>query len=373
MNKSSEENGTKGTGKITSMREVKLNEEEKKRLLIMGAGILLALALAIAIVEGLTQQSSVLLYPNHCGNSTSQQGIDTCLSSYANKTSNSTVCLYMQQGVQQSNCILGVAEATQNASVCGVLGQTSGYYPNCILTINKKLKSLALCGYLSIAYALPCMYNISLETNFSNPNACAAIPNKTYSSECASIYYYHDALGTRNQAYCGYLQNRVNATTIYYITYNASQNFTASSQNLFFAGTLNVTPQSYCYFKLALSEMNTSICNSISGPFSTECSYYVEESSAAQKKFNLNATNVTSACGAYSGYAWGLCDYDYLVKKALETKSAAPCALINASVEGDECILQLALNTSNFGYCSQISSNIIKSACRLIANSTKRS
>ncbi|MFI5412387.1 MAG: hypothetical protein ACHQX1_00665 [Candidatus Micrarchaeales archaeon] len=357
------------TVNITSMRDVKLSEEDKRKLFIMGTGILVALALSIVIFNSLFVHSSTAYYPGNCGNQTSYQQTTSCIDALANTTLNSTVCYYIQ-GEQQSNCIFNIAQKTQNVSICGQISPSDKYYSKCILDLNKKYQSTSLCEYLPRSTALPCIYNVSAHYNFSSASICSQLNNKSYSSECTYLYYYKNAISTQNKALCAYLPNKNNATDLYFINYNASRNSTFAIENYISLSYLNISVQNYCYYSLAVNENNAAICNSISGSFAAECSYYVQEINASKISFNLNTTNITASCGSYSGYTRNLCNYDYSVKQALANKNTTACSMINISSEKDECILQVAINTTKNSYCAQISNSTIKYVCGFATNST---
>lgn len=360
--------------KIPTMRDAKFSVEDKKKLLIVGGAIFFALAAAVLLYDSIFASSQLLYYPGNCGkNQSSYSGIYSCVSSFANKTQNSTVCLYLPSSIQPG-CFYRVALSSQNVSKCGYISSSNPYFSQCIINLNKKYNSMKLCGYLQQSLALQCIYNISAKFNFTGLTLCSQL-NGSYSSACSALYYYKNAQQSQNRLLCAYLQNKANATILSFINYNASevQNYTGSLESMFFYTELNLTPQSYCYYKLALEEDNTSLCNYIIGSFANDCPYDVEETSAASTHFNLNATNVTAACSQYNNYTKAYCYYKYSTYKALEIRNATPCFAINQSAAQGECILALAINTTNFTYCSQISNASIRGVCDLSSNATIKS
>ena len=361
------------TDQITSMRDVKFSREEKHKLMIMGVVILVVLAIAIYITTAFVSLSSNLAYlPNNCGNQSTQAGLNSCITNYANITTNATVCFYLQ-GSQRSSCVAGVAEKSQNVSMCGILGSSNQYYPQCILVLNTKLKSMTLCGYLPSEYALPCIYNISAAYNFSNQNLCASLSNRSYSNECIDLLYYRNAVGSHNLGYCSYLQNKQNATTLFFMNYNNSQNYVSAVTNSILFSTLNITPKGYCQLRLAVLEKNQSICSEVGGSFANECSSYVEAAVESSLYVDLNATNVTDACGAYSGSNASVCRFNYLLANAIAGNSIAPCHMLNGSSTQDLCVYQFAVSERNLSYCPSITNYTVQSLCSVVINGLKKS
>jgi hypothetical protein len=334
-------------------------------------------ALAIVIYNAIAPHNSITYdYPGGCGNSTiAPQGIDPCLTSLANRTQNVTDCLYIRDS-NEPKCVLNVAYKTQNVSYCGAIPSSSPYFSQCILTLNKKYNSIALCDYLSGTIALQCIYNISSQSNFANPNLCSQLANASYNSECNNLYYYKSALSTKNPSYCSNLQSVRNTTTLYFINSNSTQNAGFALQKLFLYSTVNITPQQECYYNLAVEANNQSLCSKVTGQYAGQCGYAVARFNETTVHVNYNATNLTDACGSYQpgGYSSNICTLEYLTRQALLKKNITFCQEINGSLYSDGCILELALNTSNRSYCAHINNSSIKNACKIaenVSNSTK--
>ncbi len=362
---------------ITSMRDVRLSEGEKRNLYIIGAVILIAFAVSIVIADSIIGQSSAIAYyPGGCGKQNSYSAIYSCVGNLANTTLNTSVCGYLPNA-EQSSCAYSIALKSQNASKCFTINPYDPYYTQCILSINQKLKNLGLCGYLQQQSALPCIYNISAGFNFSNPSLCSELSNVTYRSACTNLYYYKEALGTSDERLCAYVQDQVNYTTYQFLSYNASGQFNAnvsSTLNSYFAlSAYNLTPQNYCYYQLAIKENNATVCGSIGGALSAECGAFIAGLNASRITFDLNATNYTAACGAYVGYKANLCTSEYALSDALRTKTAAPCFLLNTTngtLNRDRCILSVAINASNATMCLQISNASLQGLCKYVQNAT---
>jgi hypothetical protein len=357
------------------LRDIKLSESDRKKLLGLAAGCLVVFALAIVVYNAIAPHTIIMYdYPGGCGNSTiAPEGVDPCLTALANRTQNVTYCLYIKDSAEPQ-CVLNVAFVTQNVSYCGAIASSSPYFSQCIMTLNQKYNSIALCNYLSASTALQCIYNISSQSNFTNPNLCSQLTNASYDSECNNLYYYKNALSTKNSLYCGKLQTTRNTTTLYFINSNSSQSQDFTIQRLLLFSTVNVTPQQECYYNLAVVSNNESMCNNIGGGVASQCSYAVAQYNASKVYVDYNATNVTSSCGSYiaGGYSSNVCILEYLTRQAITKDNITFCKDINSSSYSDSCILGLALNTSNISYCSQIINSTTRNECNFVENSTNK-
>jgi len=359
-----------------SLRDIKFTDEEKRKLFIMGGVILVIFALSILImgyIFGAGPPAATAYYPGNCGIYTTGQQIDNCLVSYANATSNTSVCSYIGDGTQ-GTCYFDLALKTQNANTCGLISEQSVLYTDCILRLNQKYESMGLCNNLSLLSAESCIYNVSLFTNFSSVNSCNQLSNLTYRAGCENLYYYNHAQSTKNPNMCNNLKTSINSTILYFISSNHT-NSTSNLLDVFYSSSLNMTPSQYCYYTVAVSSHNSSICADLSRPFSTGCGYAIMQYNESLIKPLLNATNVTAACDAYAGNSKSLstCRLKYLSYRAITSKSVAPCSILNTSTESDECIFDYSIGTANTSNCHLIVNSTLKSACNFIGNVTKNS
>ncbi len=354
---------------MQTLREIKLTQPDKQRLALLFCGVLVVFAFSIVIFDSLFHYGSSALayYPGNCGSYNTSQGLYTCLSTLANKTANVSVCLYMQ-GSQSLGCVSGVAERSNNPNICGYISKTGPYYVSCISAIENKTGNIALCGSLPQSSALSCIYSTVLALNFSSASTCELIGNTSYSIGCSALVNYRKALLSSNPDYCEMIQNTRNYSVLSFMDYNSSMSSASAADDYLYA--LNVTAQSYCYLGLAIQELNATICNRIQGSFSTTCGYYVEAANESTVKANLNATNSTTACVSYKGYDLELCNLEYQTGIAIERMNATPCYSLNSSVDRDLCVYHLAINTSDYGYCSDILNTTIRGVCTLSANYT---
>ncbi len=349
-----------------SLRDIKLSDEEKKKLAILGVGVLVIFALAIYIFNALFNPG--ISYPGNCGSQQSYYQVSNCITQLAASSGNVFVCSYLYGG-PQSYCVYAVAAKEQNATVCAYINKADPEYSSCVLSLNKKQNNIALCNALPAQYATQCIYNVSAHFNFST-QLCSGLSNGSYRSECLNLNYYRTALNTGAKLYCGYVQSGQSPSALALLNYNPStMNQTFLVENLFTLATYNITPQAYCYYRLAIKEDNSTICSSISGPVSTQCSDYVLSLDLSKVNPNFSASNMTAACSSYSGPEAAVCMYDYALKSAIKARSAAPCMqLFNYS--RDECTLYVALNTSNYTYCQNIANSSLQTFCLYVKNLT---
>src|SRR5690349_1431229 len=90
---------------LKRVRKLKLNEIEKKSLLILGASVLFVLALVslISINSGATPLQK-------CNGVILSQQKYQCLAILAENTQNATVCGYINSNTQRYSCIASIAE-----------------------------------------------------------------------------------------------------------------------------------------------------------------------------------------------------------------------------------------------------------------------
>ncbi|MCL5430036.1 MAG: hypothetical protein M1504_00995 [Candidatus Marsarchaeota archaeon] len=360
--------GNKSKGTQITMREaygsIVLNESQKRALLVFVVGIFVAFAIALSIYNYMFPYKPPD-YPGGCGNYTYE--LSSCLTKYAQESGNVSACGYLQ-GSYRDICIYSVAQSSNNASICTAMNKSSYLYPQCVLGLNVGGKNIQLCNTLTGKDELNCIYNYSVETNFSNPYSCSDINNNSYSNECKSIYYYHSALSARNASACSTLQALPNETSLYYLTKSTGYNSSMQIANLYYFATLNVSPQNYCYYTIAQLTNSISTCGLIKGIANASCESQIIERNVTSTNYDLNASTAIAACGSYSSYSKEYCYYEYYLKKAEQENNVTQCMQLNISYEQDGCILHLAINQSSIADCNYLTNSTYAGACTTVVN-----
>jgi hypothetical protein len=341
--------------------ETDASTSQQHMLYIAATALVLCIALLLVIFgnrgNALQRCEGVILQPQR----------SSCLDALAGIERNASVCDLIGYAQLRDSCIEGIAELTSNITLCTQV-TAAGDRADCVFNISNSTRNIGYCALVGAPYNSTCAYNIASRDRFASEQDCALIENATLRSECMYLYYYGSAMASKNASYCAALPGKVNMSLLSAIF---MVNSSLSSQ-LMELSMLNATPQSYCYYNLAVLTPNRSLCAFTSGFMNTLCNATL--SSPAQ---SANITNET-ACNYVPAEWKPACEFWMLSAQAISKRNASLCMQISTvTVIGMQdqysCISSLAEKYGNASYCAYISNSTVEQDCVMsvrYANST---
>src|SRR5271157_704046 len=242
--------GTRKPDQQTAGTEV-LPQRQRRMIYVAMASAVVLVALILVLLgnrgSALQRCKGVLLQPQR----------DMCLAGLAKIEDNASVCNSISDAQSRDGCTVSIAERTSNATLCG---QASAAEERgaCVLNVSSATRNPSYCSNVGAPYNSTCWYNSAREDNFSMAQDCTQIGNDTLMSRCTYLYYYNRAESRGNASYCASLPNSTDAPLL---TAMFAANFSMALE----LAAINVTPRSYCYYKLAVQTYNRSLCSRASG------------------------------------------------------------------------------------------------------------
>jgi hypothetical protein len=334
-----------------------LTTESERRLLLVGITLIL-FVLALTTLFARTVFSSSAL--QSCKSILLEQEKNNCIYELANRTSNYSMCSYLSPNQGSYRCIATVAKSRKNVSICTIINSNDIQYSNCVENVSYENNNINECLLINGTNVSGCIFNIARKDNFTNIDYCNAISNTSQRSLCSSIYYYTTAVGARASNYCASLPDTTNATLLSLLVTKDNINESAATTFSFIGiSSINVSPMSYCYYKVAASTGNKALCSLTRGPIQSECY-------GALSNTTISANTITSAndlCTSAPSYLRGICNYTVFTEKALAEENASACLLILNKTYSDTCIVQLAAKYRDNSYCSYINNTNDSQTC----------
>lgn len=326
--------------------------ERERMLVYIGATAVLVIA---ALVSILTQTAVQAGGAKSCAGIILQQQRDSCYSQIAVLQKNSTTCAQIANINGRYSCIATVAESLSSASICNGINSTNYLYANCILNITKRTGSIAYCSMLHAPLASSCIYSVAVQQKFSNISTCYSIANSTLMGSCIGAHYYDVAVMHGSASTCDLVPNASSPSVLGAIL-SQGGNLSNPEQYLVYS-SINISPRSYCYFKIATLTYNKSICSSTTGILSTICNDTLAHVNAS------SSYSLSTACNSVPGYLQGLCSLGLDTQLALTSKNVSYCNALQTSSYRYSCISTLAAKLGNSSYCSYIANATQSQAC----------
>ncbi len=239
-----------------------LSQREKITLMLLLMGLLLVVAGALTVVSGFSAghfnpgSADCASYPF-----LSEQY--SCIYDKANATGNLSMCSMLTSN-QRYSCVENVAKNYRNISACSLINITYPEYYSCVMTIIPLTgTNYSLCQAMHSPEDLYCMYTFLARLNFSSQQGCMSISNTTISAQCASIYYFENAVRHSDPSYCYSLASSENRTLLYAVEqYYSPINSSAGAGNMtvsaLAAAQLNMSPRQYCQYRLGVCKLSYS-------------------------------------------------------------------------------------------------------------------
>ncbi|MDE1810755.1 MAG: hypothetical protein KGH66_01820 [Candidatus Micrarchaeota archaeon] len=331
--------------------KLKMAHHERIRLYVLVTVVLVGLA-GVSLALSVHGSSAI----RSCGGILLSIPKNNCYTALANYTKNASICGKVSGTASQAGCIISVAQQSDNLSVCSQLANYSSYYMSlCVSGASTKQSSVASCTQLAEPYSSQCAFSIAAEQNFSDNSTCSYVSNLSQRYVCSSMYYYARALADRSPSYCSLLPNAANQGIMGAISQQNSDNYTLQIQQIQLA-ELNVTPQNYCYYRLASITSDYSLCTGAPGLLGQLCTYGQESSSS-------NATSINaSSCSSAPQAIRGICTYAVLISTAVSTMNVSICSQISNTTYQSSCITAYAIRY-NSTYCSRIGNLTYRQGC----------
>ncbi|MDE1833470.1 MAG: hypothetical protein KGH58_03570 [Candidatus Micrarchaeota archaeon] len=329
----------------------RLEHHERIRVYAAITGVLVILALASLLlsIHGSGR--------GNCGGIVLSEPRDSCYLAMANYTMDATLCGYVSSTALQAGCVSAIALHKANATLCSELSNTSQYYyGQCVSQVVMADGNPQQCGILPAPYASQCAYSFASAQGFSDNATCSYITNSTQLALCSGMHYYAAAVAQAHPAYCAQLPDYTDSAMIGAMLQLGQGNYSQQIQQVQLAG-LNITPQGYCYYRLASMTSNYSLCSSQPGMLGQLCTY-ASSTSNQTASASLNA----SSCSAVPQQIRGVCTYAVLIDTALTTMNLSVCSQISDTSYRYSCISAYAARYNSTA-CLQIPNATYRQSC----------
>ena len=351
-------------GKYKNKKE--MGELERRALLGIIAVILVLAAVFLLFLRTVTSSSGAA----SCKSIVLVTQKYNCYNLLASQTGNYSLCSFLP-AAQSSACIANVAEQRNNVTICGTINTSSSYYSNCVLNVSYALGRIDYCTQLRGENESDCAYALAKKDGFSRLSDCNAVNDPMKNQLCNYIYDYAVAQSSGRPSYCADLPNVTNNTMLNAIVSKNYTNQSALSFNYLQYLTANVTPRSFCYYRLASLFSNQSYCRDVAGTLSQVCydsfssAQPASNSSTSFPNYTQQIANVSYACAGAPAYAQSLCRFGMYTEFALSQKNATYCFNIQNTTYKYSCIAELAAKYNDSSYCNYIQQNLTaQQACR---------
>ncbi len=334
-----------------------LPAEQRHRIYIAATAIVVCVALLLVLFGN---RGSAL---QRCEGAILQSQRSACLDTLAGIENNASICSLIGYAQVRDSCIASVAEHTANITLCTHVAATNEM-AGCVLSVSNATRNINDCAFAGAPYNSTCAYNIASEDRFASAYDCALIGNATLRSECAYLHDYSNATTGENASYCTALPDTHNMSLLEGMF---DMNITTSPQFFEFS-LINATPQSYCYYHLALNTQNRSLCDFLSGSMGTLCN-----ANFTHPTQSTNITNETVCNYAPAGLK-SACEYGLLSARAVSEKNVSLCMQISNTTDLQyqySCISAIAMRYNDSSYCSYINNSTIEQNCVISAKYAK--
>ncbi len=285
----------------------------------------------------------------------------SCLDALAGTEMNASICNLIGYAQSRDSCVSGIAESTSSIALCSQLSD-SGARADCVLKISESERNISDCALVDAPYNSTCAYEIASEERFANVQDCASIQNETLRLTCTYLYDYGSALASDNASYCKPLTNVRNMSIMAEIFNMGGMN----SSQLMSLSTINVTPQNYCYYSLAMRTHDRSLCSFMSGYMNAICSGALSNTTIPN-----NVTGKTMCNYASSSWLKFMCEYGVLTAQAVQERNASVCMQISGNTTVMQyqyaCITAIAQKYKDVSYCNYISNATVNNDCTMSA------
>ena len=345
-----------------------LSEQQRRMAYVALTVILLVIAIFILFAGGGGTQSI-----KACKGIIFSLQRNSCFQVLAGSTKNASACTYISATDTRNSCITNVAELNSDVSTCNQINSTNRAYDNCVSNLSRITKNISYCQFLDDPYESECAFSFAKSENFTSSSSCTFIYGSSQRGICNSVNNYNNAVATKNFSYCSLLPNVQNTTlTTYIFSQSSNKNSSDLFSQLFLYAQLNITPQNYCYYKIATITTNRTACGHVSGLLSEVCNSTISSTNATKVK---NITNVTTACGSAPDYLKSICVSAFLSTQAISNKNVSICLQINDLQYRYSCITNYAIRFNTSSSCSYIKNSTAQQACyvsTLYRNSTTK-
>ena len=346
MRKDASKDASKGqaAGRVVIIRR-------ERMLLYIGATAAIAvLALAFAL----------LYSPNTgCSNIIVAGQKASCLSAEALSTGNASYCASIAQYGPRSSCVDAVAEKISYVGDCRILN--GSYYSGCVDSVAVQSANATACTLVNSSTKSLCYYGVAKTQNYTSESTCAGIANTTLGKECTYAYLYQNAIRTGSGSYCGMEPQGQNSTYLSELI-TLSGNASISDSSIFYA--YNMTPRDFCYYSLAKSTLNESLCGTMPESQAGLCyaAFYKPSNTT-----NTTIENLTQICDSYPSDVRSLClsssQIGEAVTNAIANKNATYCDQISQLGYRYSCLTDVAEQLGQSSICSDIANASIRGYC----------
>lgn len=346
MRKDTSNDASKGQ----ATNKVVIGRRERMLLYISATAALALLALAFAL----------LYSPNTgCSNIIIAGQKASCISAEALSTGNASYCSSIAQYGARSSCVDAVAQKLSYVSDCRVLN--GSYYSGCVASVAVKSANATACTLVNGSSRNLCYYGVAKAQNYTDESTCAGIDNATLGNECTYAYLYQNAIRTGNGSYCGMEPQAQNSTYLSELI-ALSGNASISDSSIFYS--YNMTPRDFCYYSLAKSTLNESLCGIMPESQSGLCyaAFYKPSNTT-----NTTIENLTQICDSYPSDVRSLClsssQIGEAVTNAIANKNATYCDQISQLGYRYSCFTDVAEQLGQSSICGDIANASIRSYC----------
>ncbi|MEM3177969.1 MAG: hypothetical protein QXZ38_01380 [Candidatus Micrarchaeaceae archaeon] len=342
------------------MQEKMQNDEEKiGKMKIYIA--LVAITILIALLSFLIVPRGTPL--QRCMGIIILQNRYSCITSLALNSNNSSLCAYLPS-TEEATCYYELATESNSSALCYKTYNTSAALGDaCFEEIANKTGNYSFCEPLSGSYRDNCISNVAIKNE--NATLCGMLYNSTSSTICESAIYLYRAQETLNGAFCANVTDSTNSSVVGSVLLNDKY---APLNNATFAaledytsiGTFGVSARDICNAFVAIGTRNASECGSISSStVRTFCNSAVAKVKPSNRTtiISLNAT----IC-AKLGMSSEQCSLLSALTNDIIAKNVSACSTLPESASY-ECYVVFAVQYKNTSYCGFIKNATANSAC----------
>ncbi len=344
----------------TSQKKSPTTSSEERMIV---AGVITIILVIAAVLVLVTSGSGTPL--GRCTGIVFSQQRSSCLFGLANSTRNVSVCGYLPSG-QSAQCVSNIAVAMKNESMCSIESRNASFYSACIIAVSKVNPNIAYCTSLAEPYRSECAYGVATQQNFMQSYSCSLIGNQTLSADCKYRNDYQSAIIYKNGSYCSPLPGIQNASLLVYM-FDQTPIAIGMTNTTALLPFINVTPEQFCRYSVAVLTYNSSACSALNGTISLLCKQAFS-SSTYNASENITLQNISTVCGRLPSYVQQVCSYGMLSYIAVKNRNVSICGQVSAMQYQNACYSALAAKYADDQYCTYISNSSVMASCESAAS-----
>ena len=275
----------------------------------------------------------------------------------------------------RDSCLLGLAESTNNASICNLISNQTK--PYCYMYFANKTGNITYCKYLTYNMKNTCIYTLALEKDnitycsfLNNPTQCITNMSLEYKnitlcnyatnqSLCKNVFRLYYALNNKNVTYCYMLNGTVGA----YKNYTKNLFLLSPIAGVFASSNSSIPLNSTCIYIMSQITNNTFLCRNLGRPFNLTCNYLAINATTnfTIKNLTLNSSAILEACNK-GNIPISACSSIINLYKISIANTTSDCFNLTGNYSS-LCLASLAYKYKNSSICYEINNTKYKNLC----------